>query len=130
MAKHLKKQNKGFIALFTAIILGAMLMALVVTLNRTGFVTAGEMLEAEFKDRSAALARGCIDTVRLRLTLDHTYAGNETVPVGTESCTIDPLQHIGGQIIVSTHGTIQNAVTNLRAELDETDLTVLRIAEQ
>ena len=130
MAKHSKKQNSGFIALFTAIILSATLMALVVVLNRTGFVTAGELLEAEFKDQSAALARGCIDTVRLKLTLNNTYAGNETIHTGTESCTIDPLQHTGGHVVVVTHAIVQNATTNLHAELDEDNFIVLRIAEQ
>jgi hypothetical protein len=79
---------RGFIALTSAIIISAMLLVVVVGGSLTGIYARYDMLDAELKERSAALADACADTVRLRIAGDSTYAGAQMVPVGDEHCRI------------------------------------------
>src|SRR3989344_1070246 len=48
--------NGGFVALITAIILSVILITVTVALNRIGFLTRSEISDAEYKNRSSALA--------------------------------------------------------------------------
>ena len=91
------KNEKGFIALITAIVLSVILITITISLNQIGFLTRGETADAEYKDRSSALADGCADSALLKLANDLTYAGNDpSISIGSDTCSIgsvglDPL---------------------------------------
>lgn len=119
------ENNSGFIALFTAVILSAVLILVVVTLNQSGFITRSEILDSEFKNRSSALAEACVDKALLELAKNPTYGGNETIAVGSDSCTIRPIvPPSSGEIIIETRAIYQSAVTNLKIILKDSDLSI------
>jgi hypothetical protein len=61
------KPHRGFIALMSSIIISAILLVVVVAASITGFTTRFNMLDAEAKQQSAALADACLDILMLRL---------------------------------------------------------------
>lgn len=84
----IRPNTSGFIALMSAIIISAILLIVATTGSLTGFYTRSNILDSESKDRSAALADACMDTVLLRLSYDATYGGGEIIPLGSDSCEI------------------------------------------
>lgn len=125
----LKKSNcnGGFVALITAIILTAILLVVTVTLNQTGFLTRGILLDSEYKERSSALAEACVDVARLKLANNSLYLGDEPeVLIGSEMCEIfhvDP--PVADQQIIKTRAVYNKAVTNLEVTVDSTDFSVI-----
>jgi hypothetical protein len=79
-------QPRGFIALISAIIISAVLLVLVLTGSLTGWYSRFNILDAESKDRSSALADACVDTLLLQLTNGESVGG--TVSVGTDECEV------------------------------------------
>ena len=127
------KNEKGFVALITAIVFSAILMTIAISLNQIGFLTRGETADAEYKDRSTALAEGCADVALLKLANDITYAGNESgIAIGSDVCSIgsvgpDPLDAANKIINTSAvypAGT-NGAVTRLQIKININSLSVV-----
>ncbi|OGF62542.1 hypothetical protein A2662_01960 [Candidatus Giovannonibacteria bacterium RIFCSPHIGHO2_01_FULL_45_33] len=134
------RERHGFIALITSIILSVILLVVTIALNQTGFLTRGEVLESEYKNRSIALAEGCADMAIIRLALDPAYSGNESsVAVGSDTCAIGTVQQdmpVSGQATINTSAvfpatsvTNQGAVTKITAVINSADLTVVSWVE-
>ena len=108
------RKDSGFVALITAIILTAILLIVVVTLNQTSFFTRGILLDSEYKERSTALAEACFDIARLKLANDPTYSGGElAIPIGSGFCDIRSVS----SNIIKTRAVSSGSVTNLEIEV-------------
>ncbi len=133
MPAHKIKKDSGFVALMTAIALSIILITITVALNQNGFLTRSEILDAEYKDTSSALAEACADTALLKLTADPSYPGNEpAIAVGADTCAIGSVVLSGGQITIHTSAvfpsaavTSQGVVTKLQIVVNATDLSVV-----
>src|SRR3989338_5224128 len=139
----MKRQNiyennhkSGFVALITVIVIVLILMVVAIALNRTGFLTRGEILDSEYKDRSSALAEACADAALLKLAQNSSYAGNEAnISVGSDKCNIGAIQSdmpTPGQKTINVNAvfpastiTNQNAVTNLQIVVNSVTLSVI-----
>lgn len=120
------KKDEGFIALITAIALTLILLVVTVTLNQTGFFTRSTLLDAEYKERSSALAEACVDTALLKLAADPTYTGPDTVAVGSDSCDIISVSPPGSPTrTIQTRAVFQEAATNLEVVINDSDLSVV-----
>ena len=125
--------NGGFVALITAIILSIILITVTVALNRIGFLTRSEISDAEYKNRSSALAEACVDTALLNLALDPTYqvTSPQQVSVGVDSCWIRSVTTAGTQNTIETRAVFpdtainQGATTNLRIIVNTSDLSIV-----
>lgn len=128
--------ESGFVALMTAIVLVVILLVVAISLNLIGFLTRGEILDSEYKDRSSALAEACADTTLLKLAKDSAYAGNEAnVSVGSDKCNIGLIQNdtpIARQKTINVDAvfppssvTNQNAVTKLQIIINSITLSVI-----
>ena len=122
-----KKEKNGFIALMTAIVFSFVLMITAATLSQTSFFSRAEILDAEYKERSSALAEACVDTALLKLAVDPSYTGPETVSVGSDTCEI---VSVTGLDTIRTRaefppGTNQAAATNLEVQVDASNLSVI-----
>lgn len=90
-------QNRGFIALMSAIIISAILLVVVVAGSLNGFTTRFTLLDAESKQRSEAALDACVDTILARLANDSNYAGPEPLmSVGSDTCEIEGAVNPGG----------------------------------
>ena len=119
------KKDSGFVALITAIILTAILLIITVTLNQTSFFTRGILLDAEYKERSAALAEACVDVARLKLANDVSYSGNETILIGSDECKIRPITLPN----IETQGKFGLATTNFITVINTADFSVVSVNE-
>ena len=122
ISKNKTKREQGFIALITAIALSLILLVVTVTLNQSGFFTRSTLLDAEYKERSSALAEACVDTALLKLAADPGYLGSETITIGSDSCFIVSVTSLN---TIRTTAEFQEAVTNLEVEIDASNLSVI-----
>lgn len=125
ISKSKNKKEEGFIALITAIALTLILLVVTVTLNQSGSLTRSTLLESEYKERSSALAEGCVDTALLKLAADPGYTGPETIMIGNDPCDIRPITQSAGQSTIETKAVFQQATTNLRVVINTSDLSIV-----
>ncbi|OHA45977.1 MAG: hypothetical protein A3A80_00250 [Candidatus Terrybacteria bacterium RIFCSPLOWO2_01_FULL_44_24] len=123
--------NGGFVALMTVIVISVILLTVAIGLNQAGFLTRSQILDAEYKERSSALAEACVDTALLRFAEDSGYTGPETINnIGsnTGTCQIRPVKKdfpVSGQTTIETQAFYNEAVTDLSIVIDTVSLTIL-----
>ncbi len=115
----------------SSIVISAILVAVVFSLSFSGFFTRFNLLDSYNKEASLALANACGDIAVLKFIQDNTYSGNETLPIGTDSC--DVLLISPGSFEIKTTARVPDnaggAVTDLIINLDPTTLAITRWRE-
>ncbi len=96
------RSGEGFIALITAIILGVVLMVVAISLSTTGYFTRGQVVDAEYKERSRSLAEACVHVALLRLAANPSDPGLVTVTIGSDSCAIGAISKTGSIYTIPT----------------------------
>ena len=122
------KNNAGFVALITAIVLTVVLLLIATTLNLSGFFTRSSAMSAEYKERSASAAEACADRAMLKLAGNPAYAGGETISLGTDSCEIRPIlpdSPSAGKTTIETRAVFNESATNLRIVIVNSDKSVI-----
>ena len=119
------KNQSGYIALISAIVISVVLMAVTFALSFSGYFARFNILDSEYKERSVALAEACADTALLRLALNPGYAGNETLTLGADSCFIRGITLAGGQFTIYTKAIFQKINTNLKIFAASSDLSII-----
>ncbi len=110
------KFNQGFIALMSVIIISTILLVLIVAGSLVGWYSRFNILDAESKERSSALADACVDQLLLEISFDPSYpTSQKTVALGSDTCTIAP-QNGAGKYPVQA--TFNGAYTNLLVGVD------------
>lgn len=137
-----KNKNLGFVALMTAIMLSVILMTVAISLNQVGFLTRSEVLDSEYKDRSFALAEGCVDIALLKLAQNSGYnptdecysVGDTCLNGGPNICTVVSVSPSAlGQITINTGAVFPStngAITKLKVVIDSSDLSVSSLVEE
>lgn len=125
------KNENGFIALTSAVVVAALLLVISFSLGMTGFFARFNTLETEYKEASLALAEGCVESARLKLVVNPNYAGNnESIAIGTLTCNVVSVGWNADPILIKTkavfpQNTSEKAVTNLEVTIDKNDLSVV-----
>ena len=89
------RNSKGFIALFSVIIISFTLLLMTVTLNFSNLFGRFNILDSEFKEQSGEFAYACIETARFVLAGkildgDTSFSGtNPDVSVGNGTCVYE-----------------------------------------
>lgn len=110
----------------SAILISAVLLIIVASGSLAGWYSRFNILDSESKDRSAALADACMDTVLLRLSYDATYGGGETVPLDSDNCEILTAQNpFGNPRIFPIQAEFNRAYTNVLVTIDVVTRTVI-----
>ncbi len=87
--KELKKNNNGYIALFSVLIIGALLLLLTLGFSSRTLSVRESTLAQELAVRAQLLAHGCVEIAINKLKNDLNYSGNETIIVdGSDTCMI------------------------------------------
>lgn len=119
-----QSSNGGYIAIVSAIVISVLILAVTLTLGFTGFFGRFNILDAESKERSSALAEACADNAILKLSNDKDYvlvAADHTIAVGTDTCNIvsfSPNPPRIGSITIKTQAIVNKAYTNLIVVVD------------
>jgi hypothetical protein len=107
--------NKGFIALFSVIIITAILLLAAASLSFTGFSARFNILDTELKSTSDALADGCLDQAMLNVASGVDYEGE--VEIGEEVCEILSVIN-DDEATIFTKGSYKNANTYYKATVN------------
>ena len=85
----LENKESGYIALISAVIIGAILTVIVYVLSFTSFSSRINILGTEFKEKSSGLADACVDVVIIRLQGNESYdPSGDTVRIDDGFCNI------------------------------------------
>ncbi|MBI5732537.1 hypothetical protein HY967_01075 [Candidatus Jorgensenbacteria bacterium] len=122
-------QKKGYIALITAIILTAIVLAVAVSLSSTTFLARFDSVGVELKDMSRFIAKGCLEYARFNLASSSGWAGNVTTTINGYSCYVYAPQGVGTTTVIQSTATINNRTTNLKMTVATSTLKVIFLEE-
>ena len=80
--------NRGFIALISAIIISAVLLAAVSTIGASAFYARFDSLNAEYKRVSLGLSESCVSEALLKIAQNYAYAPaplGDSITIGTDA---------------------------------------------
>ena len=120
--------SKGFIALFSVIIISFVLLLMTVTLNTSGLFGRFNIFDSENKERSANLAYACIESARLAIAGENYTNGVEVdVEIEDEECRYE----VNDDTKITAWAEVNNAYTHYYAEIDpnQPDFPVLELKE-
>jgi hypothetical protein len=124
-----KKSRGGYIALTSAIILVLIVMAVAIAFGNSNFLGRFDSLGLEQKDVSKEAAQGCLEYARLKLKLGP-YSGNETIAVGSSTCTVLSIQSSGPNFIIQSTSNEGGHTSNLELTVVSTTLTTVSLTEK
>lgn len=122
---YVSEDQKGYIALITAILISISLLILTMAVSFEGYFSRFTVLESDHKEKSMYLAEACVQTAILKLAQDSGYTGGEMIPVGDDECRIVP--GTGGNTIL-VQASSSEAYTNLEVEVGS-DSNIVRWEE-
>ncbi len=113
------RNQKGFVALISVIIIFAILMVLAALIATSSFFTRFNVLDYENKKVSVGLAEGCAETALVNLAKDTNYRPADllhgdliTIDTG-KTCKICGVQTSGSQKIIMARALYNQAYTDL-----------------
>jgi len=123
------KNQQGYIALVTAIILAAIVATVTFLLAGTSLLGRYNTLIFNDKKASRFLAESCLEVARLKLVQNSSYIGNETVAIGSSSCAIGQIQTAAGVKIILVSASAGNGKTVLKLTVDTANLEEIKLEE-
>jgi hypothetical protein len=112
----------------SALIISVVLVILSVSISTAGFYSRFNVADSEYKQRSSALAEGCIDAALLRLAQNAAYApaaGGDVITLDTDTCKIVSVSTLAGQKIIQVQAVYNKAVTNFKIVVDSNSLSLI-----
>lgn len=119
--KKRQKSERGYIALISVLIAGALMLLVGVGSSLRGIDALNAVSGEESSLRAVLLADACAEESLMRLKADLAYSGNETIIVGGgETCRILSLLGAGNvNRVITTQGIHNNYVRNVRVDIAE-----------
>lgn len=117
--------RSGYIALTAAIIIVVLLSVTALTVGLNSFLGRINILDNSFKERSRALAQGCVEVTLLKLSQNGSYAGNEAIGIGNDECRIISVIGEGQNKIIKVQAQFQEAFTNFWVTVEANDLSLI-----
>jgi hypothetical protein len=108
------KENSGYIAVTTSIILSFLILLISTSLGFSTWFSRIGILNSSYKETSYFLAESCLETAKLKLALNSSYAGNDNIIIGVYQCYIKPITSQTGQKVITTQAKVNGATTNLK----------------
>jgi len=101
--KNFFKKN-GYVSLISVIIIGAIVLAAVLSLTFISLQQSAGMIERTRTLRNYYLANACANEALVKLQKDSNYTGNETITIDDYSCSIENISGSGnsGRIIIAS----------------------------
>ena len=128
------KNNNGYIALISVMILGAILITLSASLSVVTFGQTSSGLDSINKESSYFLALSCFDHALLKLSQDASYSGNEVYIIGTDQCKVDSVAPgpSGGfdKFVIISSASSGASTTTLMAMVNATTLETVSFEEK
>ena len=91
------KNERGFIALISAVIISAIMIGLAATLGMSALYARFDVLTSEYKRISLGLAESCVHEALLKIAQDFSYdpgVSGKIIPVGGMNCSINSVMYV------------------------------------
>jgi len=112
------KKPKGFIALTSVIIIGAVALAVGIGVSLRSIDEANMSLAEEMSFRSQVAAEGCGEYALQKLKDSLNYSGNEIIIIGDQECEILEVEGNGNSDrIVKVESTISGYTKKIKIEI-------------
>lgn len=121
--------RQGYIAVVTAIITTALMLAVVAVLSVSFFSSRFNNVNFYNKKTSYYAARSCLDKGLLELSQNSDYGGDVSLPVGNFQCQLLPIEESGNTKIIKARSEVVGAVTNLYLVVDAATLSTISLTE-
>jgi hypothetical protein len=114
----MKKEQRGFIALISVLIISAILLTLVVTMGFAAWFARADVLANEQSQTAQQESRGCID-VALRILTNapdpstFTLHDQNIAIDGSHTCAIVSIIHDNNTVVISTAAKEGNVVSHV-----------------
>ncbi len=113
-----KLKKSGYIALTTVLILTAVMLIIVLSLNLNAISESKIAISEEATHKAFFLATACAEDALRKLKDNTSYGGNETIAIGSESCFIETVEGSGNaNRIVKTRSTVGEHTRKVRVEI-------------
>ena len=109
--------NRGYALVVSVLIFSTVLMLIGASATLNLIRSREQDTGAEAWTTAEWLAEGCAETALQALREDASYAGNETVTVGSQTCTIRPL-NAGVPTTIETEATVNSRPYRIRILVD------------
>ena len=123
------KNNNGYIAIVTAVILSTIIYFLAFSFSETSTLGRYDVLILNNKKESRYLSESCLDYAKLQLAININYAGNETVNLPNGSCLIGAVVTQGSNKVITSTASFGNAKTVLKLTLTQVNLGKIKLEE-
>jgi len=120
-----KRQNRGFVALISAIIISAVLLIVAVSNGLVSFYSRFNMLDSELKERSNAAADACADTAIAQLAQAIDPSGMTRTLNSIDQCRIGIVSGTTQKMFKVQATSSDRAVTDLQIIVDANDFSVV-----
>ena len=107
-------RRSGYIAIVSAMIISAVLVIIVVTLGQVSFFNRVNVADTHFKNKSRALSEACVNTALLKLALNPSYSGNETITVASDTCKVLQIVSSAAGRVIPAQGIFNNSFTDYK----------------
>lgn len=87
--------QKGYILLIGIVLIGAIASLILTSLMLLGISSSHVSLSVEQASKALAASHGCAEYALLKLRQSPSYAGNETLTIGGDTCEVLPIGGIG-----------------------------------
>ncbi len=113
--------KRGYVTLMSAVIVSATLIMIMLDQSLGSFSARFSVLDHEKKTASFYLAMSCVEKVKLFLTEDEDYTGNETLQMSDGECDVGGIGRHDGDIFFQTSAVVggsNGAHTDLNVKID------------
>lgn len=124
--KHLEKKTvilksrRAYIALISILIVGAVALSVAISSAILAIAQGRNGLLAQNLTEAKSLANACAEKVLMDLKDSESYAGNETVNLGSGQCQIYPIENLGGQVrVVKVSGSVNQTTKKIKINISQ-----------
>lgn len=106
---------RGFAVLFSVIVMGAIGTVISVMLLVQSVQSNKNSLSSVHAASAQRMADACAEYTLNALRANQSYSGNETVTIGSQNCSISPLEGSGQTRTIKTQSTVGSSTKRVRA---------------
>lgn len=110
----MNKSRRGFTLFVSVIIIGVVLLLVAISSSRMLIQELADTVSQEDFVAAKYLAEGCAEAAIMNINLDVEYAGDETLTIGADSCTINPITTVGSTKTIETSAAVRTSIYRLK----------------
>ena len=109
--------KKGYVTLISTIIVGAVGVAVAISLLLLGLGSSRTSLVLIQSGQAKALVNACVENAMLQVSLSSTYSGNGSLTIGGNTCSYVVTKN-GNNTAVTASGTVGTVLRKVNLTLD------------